>query len=248
MLKRALIVVGIFAFAAVARADMTVDGDISDWPSALIQTDGSNDNAGSEAEMLRWGAIMTGGNLYGFIEMDTAIATYDSGTNDLWAGLWVDVDQQGGPGNTPSSLDHNAGQLGAEWAGNVFEGFDFLVEWGVNEGHWGEGYNFWGAGDTAGGQGSAISGGAKAYAGNIIEFSVPLSEIFAELATYPDNVTPGSLWDIGARAEASIGGNGPWGGDNSDTIVTAVIPEPATLTIFTLGVGLLLLLLRRFKK
>ena len=68
MLKRALIVVGIFAFAAVARADMTVDGDISDWPSALIQTDGSNDNAGSEAEMLRWGAIMTGGNLYGFIQ------------------------------------------------------------------------------------------------------------------------------------------------------------------------------------
>lgn len=230
-----------------ARSDIVVDGDISDWNPAWIYNDyldPKRDNSG-EAHMQRWGAVVMNGYLYGFFEMDKDISIYASGTNDIWAGLWIDVDNQGGPGNTSSSLAHNDGQLGGEWK-NVFEGFDIVAEWGVNTGHWGEGFNFWGKNDDSLQQGSAITGGQTAYAGKIIEFSVPISEILAELARYPDNVTPNmAMWSIGARVEASINGAGPWGGDNSDVIAQVGIPEPSTLCLLLLGLAGLPLVLRR---
>jgi len=197
--------------------------------------------------MLRWGATIQDGFLYGFHEMDKDISIYASGTNDIWAELYIDADRQGGPGNTSSSLGNTGGLLGHEWENGVFESFDILIGLGLNTGHWGDGFNFWGAEDDAWKQGSGIVGGAIAYAGRILEISCPLGEIHAELASYPDNVTPdGGSWDIGARVEASIGGAGPWGGDNSDIIANVPVPEPATLSL--LAVGALGLLRRRKRR
>ena len=98
------------------------------------------------------------------------------------------------------------------------------MEIGLNTSHWGEGFNFWGLGDNVSQKGSAVAAGQIAYAGRILEFSCPVSEITAELARYPDNVTPAARWKVGMRVEASIDGNGPWGGDVSDTI--EIIPKP----------------------
>lgn len=248
MHKTMLLMAGlVLLFPMAARTDIVVDGDISDWNPAWIYDDTLDPkrNNNGEAQMQRWGAVVMNGYLYGFFEMSKDISIYASGTNDIWAGLWIDADNQGGPGNTPSSLAHTPGQLGGEWDG-VFEGFDILAEWGVNTGHGGEGFNFWGEDDDAWNQGSAIVGGQTAYAGKIIEFSVPISEILAELARYPDNITPNmAMWSIGARVEASIGGVGPWGGDNSDVIAQVGIPEPSTWTLLLLGLGALPLLRRR---
>lgn len=224
MLKNTLIVVAIVAFAATAQAQITIDGLIDDWSADNIFIDPAADNTG-EADMLSWGILIEGGYLYGFAEMDEAISVYDSGANDIWCGLWIDVDNQGGDA---SSLQHTSSYLGHEWENGFFDSFDIGVEWGVNTGHWGEGFNFWGKGDDAGVVGSAIVGGATAYDsdgdGNIMEFQCPISEIVAELAEYPDNVTPGSYWRMGMRVEASIGGAGLWGSDNSDT--TMIDPDP----------------------
>ena len=204
---------------------ITVDGQIDDWPARLVLQDATDDDEG-EASMLRWGSFVEDGTLYAVFEMDKDISVYAGGENDIWAGIWINIDRDGGPGNTPSSLDHNSGQIGTEWADGVHEGFDILVEWGVNEGHWGEGFNYWGADDDSLNQGSPVSGGVTAYNGQIIEFSVPVSNLLAELGTYPDDVTPPQdwAWLMGARVEASINGAGPWGGDNSDTLVLSVLP------------------------
>ena len=73
---------------------ISVDGDISDWPAEYIFTDGATDGPG-EAQMTRWGAYIDNGTLYGFVEMSKDISIYASGTNDLWAGLWIDADDAG---------------------------------------------------------------------------------------------------------------------------------------------------------
>lgn len=198
------------------EAAIVIDGNNRDWLAHLRLTDTTGSEEG-EADLVSWGAVISDGVLFGFFEMTRDISEYASGTNDIWAGLWIDVDMSGGPGNTPSSLGHRADHLGTEWDAGVFESFDIIVEWGVNTSHWGEGFNYWGAGDNAAQQGSPVSDGLMAYSGKVIEFSVPIADILAELGTYPDAVTAMGAWRIGARVEAAIEESG-WGGDNSDTL------------------------------
>ncbi len=226
MLKSLFVFAVVLSMAACAQA-ITVDGNVSDWDAGWFVADPVSDGEG-EAEVVNWGAQVSGGMLYGFIEMDKAISIYASGSNDIWAGLWIDVDNQGGPGDTDSSLYHTSSHTGHEWAGGVFQSFDINIEWGVNTSHWGEGYNYWGGNptdpakyDDVSEQGNAITGGATAFAGNFIEFSCPVSGIIAELGTahLSDNVTAASSWSMGVWVEASINGAGPWGGDNSDIVM-----------------------------
>ena len=217
----ALLAIGLIGTPAIAQ--ITVDGLMEDWPPYFQLAEQPKIEEGA-ADLKSWGAFIDEGYLYGYFEMAVEIEHYLTGTNDIWAGLWIDVDQAGGPGNTASSLAHTAGQLGTEWANGEFESFDIVVEWGGNVSHWGEGFNYWGAGDNATQQGSPVYGGQTAYDGFVLEFSVPISDIATELAGYPDNVTVGPAWRIGARVEASENEAGPWGGDNSDALsVTSIL-------------------------
>ncbi len=206
--------------ATTAYSAILVDGRINDWPEYFILTDSVGGEEG-EADLVSWGVVINDGVLFSFFEMSRPISEYATGTNDIWAGLWIDVDQKGGPGNTDSSLGHMPMHLGTEWSGGFFESFDIVVEWGINTSHWGEGFNYWGAGDNVAQQGGPVSGGRMAYAGTIIEFGVPVTDILAELAGYPDEVAATGAWKIGARVEASIDEAGPWGGDNSDQLAWA---------------------------
>lgn len=235
-MKKFLSVGFVMIFCVVASGAITIDGSISDWNSKYIFEDPDDDGAG-EAEMTRWGCFidgsLTSGTLYAFFEMDTTIATYMQSTNDVWAGIHINADLAGGVETGTGSVheytsydtDDSAIYYGA-WSyssggWNDCAGLDINVEIGLNEAHWGEGFNFWGKNDCADNQGSAVVNGEVDYAGNIIEFSCPISEITAELAydyDPDDDVTPKYVWQVGARTEASIDGDGPWGGDYADGV------------------------------
>jgi len=229
-----------------ASLAITVDGNLDDWPTYLLTDDAVGDNG--LGDLIRCGArieggVGSGGVLYAAFELDAPIADFLSGSNDIWAGIYLDVDAQGGPGDTDSSLYiGDANQLGHEWKkvtdGNLgHEGVDICIEWGGNTDHWGEGYNFWGGDpgnpanyDNIAYQGNAVANGHVANEGNVLEMSCPISEILNELgmAHFSDDVTPASTWLVGLRVEAHYASGDTWNADNSDAIYALNIPGDAT--------------------
>ena len=205
-----------FSLGGVAAA-ITVDGSISDWSSKYIYSDASGDGPG-EAEIENWGFFYQSftatdpGYLYAFIETSRTFADYNTGDNDAWPGLFIDVDHYSGPltyewglwratsptnpGSPPeyqsvykgpSMTCAAPGHLPAEWrVPERHMGVDIEPELGINTAHWGEGWNYWGWGDAVGTQGSPIVGGSYATGGNYLEMQVPIDDLIAEVQRLPD--------------------------------------------------------------
>ena len=259
--------VWVMVISGIAHA-IVIDGDISDWNPQNIYSDTVGDGPG-EAELLRYGVAVEGGYLNAFVELDKDFSTYDHGTNAMWPGMWIDVDctsgpisqgwgawADGAPGETfygdiligPSMLNINPVWIVPEWQSSGHYGIDIVAEWQLNEGYWPywPSYYFMGREDIVGRMGSTIQNGQRAYQGRIAEFSCRISEILAEVETYPDYLNgtclPTNTWRVGIRAEGCIDGQG-WGLDGGIPI-TVTVPEPATASILALS-GLALLRRRK---
>ena len=213
----------LFAIAGVmlavngAALGIVIDGSIADWNSKYIYTDASGDGP-AEFQLENWGFFYQSftasdpGYLYAFIEASRPFAEYNSGANDAWPGLWVDVDHYSGPATRewgcyratsptgsggpdygqvykgPSAGNLNSGWCPSEWQTGKHQGIDVVAELGINTAHWGEGWNYWGWADVLGTQGTAVGGTGSQYAtgGNYLEMQIDIRDMVAEAKRYAD--------------------------------------------------------------
>jgi hypothetical protein len=202
---------------------ITVDGSIADWSAANIYSDPLGDNQGQGAmlqtDMTRWGAVVKGNTFYGFIEMSEPISAFNGPTghtgNSYW---WFEIDAD----DVASTFVN--GRYVAGCAADI--GPEVGIDTDLDEV---PRFDFWGAEDDMGQLGNPVSSGAIGIAGRIIEVSFLVSELAAEVYTYPDHVVSGPTWTVAAVVETS-GGLGweydQWGNDVSDEIATIANPEP----------------------
>jgi hypothetical protein len=166
-------------FCGTAVAQITIDGDISDWSATEIVYDDTTDGS-VNLEITRWGFQYRGddtaqdpGYLYWFMETSQDMSQFygtGPGTHEGWFGLWIDVDHYnaavsygwgrtrifwgtafyGWIWNDQSQMGIQDGWMPAEWKNGVHQGADINCELGINTTGWGEGWNYWGWGDSAG--------------------------------------------------------------------------------------------------
>lgn len=227
-MRTLLLVSAIVAFATVPAFAIMVDGDISDWPSG-DQLSGPLVNVGTGTfRLAKYGAVIDSGTLYAFVQVKDAL------TGNKYPGMYIDVDR-------------NEATTVGNLSGYVPPGVDICVEVDYDNGAlppltgWtedggggpaGHAVNFWGHANNWK-HGAAGSTGVDAHntANTVFEWSVPLSEIVAEVAN-TNGVTPLSAdqWKIYVGGEAA-----PTYGRE-----VGLVPEPGSLAM-VLGAGLALL-------
>ncbi|MBN1553413.1 MAG: PEP-CTERM sorting domain-containing protein [Phycisphaerae bacterium] len=107
------------------QADMSIDGDASDWAGILVNLDAQDRT--DKLDVMKWGAVVEGDYLYlcqGF-EYDMNANFHGSGEG-CWENWWIDIDGD----NTSGHKGWQLTSLGwAEEGGNgVNEGIDIGVE------------------------------------------------------------------------------------------------------------------------
>jgi len=172
----------LFAAGAAVAADITVDGSIADW-QALGLTHTDVVDGGGAADLQEWGVAVQDGNLYGVLRMPGL-----SDMHSTWAGLWIDADQL-----LTTYLDHTSDA--DQWPGT-----DVYIENGA--GIWGEGFNYWGKDHDGWEYDDTGTSGSVALVGDVVEMSVPLSELAEMTETFNTGfgVTLGERFNVGVRS------------------------------------------------
>ena len=217
------LLLSVLTVAPAFAAGIVVDGDISDWPATARQKGLIINNAGGSFQIAQYGAMVQGGTLYGFVEVQNPMGV-PGGTPDgnVYPGIYIDVDN-----STATTVGNVSGFVPAGVDINVEVDYDTgaIPAGGGPAGHavnlWGTATPAYPAGDWAGG--SAASSGIDMHnpGQTIFEWSIPVSEVIAAVADgavgAPEN------WRM------YVGGEG---GPNGGRTVGKVIPHPGRTCVF----------------
>jgi hypothetical protein len=222
-MKAFLIALALATFAALpaAASTITVDGDIGDWQAlGLVHTDNITPYPlKHDFNITSYGAMISGGTLYAFIEVDRDVSEFKA----FYPGIWINADR-----NTATELNGMPGELRGF-------GIDIEVE---RDSDGPPGLNFWGADGDVTQFMYAVPGGAYAEDGRVFEWSAPVSAIRDAIAGLPDafQVPTDLPWTVYLAGEGSI--DGGWGRDVAGPL--DVVPEPCTPVLLVAGLAGLL--------